>query len=106
MAFLDQVNRYLETRAPWKAAKDPDTAASVPTALYTSCESLRVIALLLAPFLPDTAPVILERLGIPDALASAKLPDDAARWGLLVPGTPTTKGSPLFPRVEGPGAES
>jgi methionyl-tRNA synthetase len=101
VAYLDQVNRYLETRAPWKAAKDPATEASVPTTLYTSCEALRVIAVLLAPFLPDTAPVILDRLGIPDALATARLPD-AARWGQLAPGTPTTKGAPLFPRVEVP----
>jgi methionyl-tRNA synthetase len=106
VAFLDQVNRYLETRAPWKAAKDPALEASVPTTLYTSCEALRVIALLLAPFLPDTAPRILERLGIPDALAGARLPRDAARWGLLRPGTPTTTGAPLFPRVELAPAES
>ena len=70
------------------------------TTLYTSCEALRVLALLVAPFLPDTAPKILERLGIPNALAEAKLPDDAARWGLLQPGTPTSKGAALFPRVE------
>ena len=77
-------------------------AAAVSTTLYTCCEALRSVALLLAPFLPDGAPVILERLGIPDALASARLPDDAARWGLLEPGTPTQKGGPLFPRVELP----
>ena len=101
-ALLDQLNRYLETRAPWKAAKQPGSDELVATTLYTCCEALRSVALLLAPFLPDAAPVILERLGIPDALASARLPDDAARWGLLEPGTPTQKGGPLFPRVELP----
>ncbi|MBW1685286.1 MAG: class I tRNA ligase family protein, partial [Deltaproteobacteria bacterium] len=101
-AFADTVNRYLEDRAPWKVAKQkaPGWEQSVATTLYTSCEALRVVALLVAPFLPDTAPKILERLGIPDALAEARLPDDAARWGLLEPGTPTSKGGPLFPRVE------
>ena len=103
--FLDVVNRYLETREPWKAAKDPARANTVPTTLYTSCEALRVTALLIASFLPDTAPKILERLGIPDALESARLPDDASRWGLLEPGTATSKGEPLFPRVELPDAE-
>ncbi len=101
-AFADTVNRYLEERAPWKVAKQkpPGWEQSVATTLYTSCEALRVVALLVAPFLPETAPKILERLGIPHALAEAKLPDDAARWGLLAPGTPTSKGAPLFPRVE------
>ncbi|MFB3117945.1 MAG: class I tRNA ligase family protein, partial [Myxococcota bacterium] len=100
--FLDRVNRYLETRAPWKAAKDPANADQVATTLYTSCEALRVIALLLAAFLPETAAEILARLGIPDALQTARLPEDAARWGILEPGTATTKGDALFPRVEVP----
>jgi methionyl-tRNA synthetase len=60
---------------------------------------LRIIALLISPFLPDSAPEILNRLGIPGALEKARLPDDAARWGILEPGTTTTKGDPLFPRV-------
>jgi methionyl-tRNA synthetase len=98
--FLDRVNRYLEVRAPWKAAKEAGNEELVATTLYTSCESLRVIALLLAPFLPDTAPEILARLGVPGTLEKARLPDDAARWGVLEPGTTTTKGAPLFPRID------
>ena len=98
--FLDRVNRYLEERAPWKAAKEPGNAKNVATTLYTSCEALRVIALLIAPFLPDTAPEILGRLGIPNALQKARLPDDAATWGGLEAGAATHKGAALFPRVE------
>ena len=100
--FLDAVNRYLETRAPWQVAK-AGTAESdrlVATTLYTSCEALRVTALLIAPFLPETAPMILERIGAPGALETARLPDDAARWGVLRPGAPTKKGEALFPRIE------
>jgi methionyl-tRNA synthetase len=100
--FLDRVNRYLETRAPWKAAKYPAMAGQVATTLYTSCEALRVIALLLAAFLPETAAEILVRLGIPGTLQTARLPEDARRWGVLEPGTATTKGAALFPRIEVP----
>jgi len=96
------VNRYLEIRAPWKVAKQKAGGwqADVNATLYTSCEALRVLSLLIAPFMPETAPKILERLGIPDALATTRLPDDAATWGGLAPGTATSKGSPLFPRIE------
>jgi methionyl-tRNA synthetase len=104
-ALLDRVNRYLEEREPWKAAKD-ERAHTVPTTLYTSCQALRGIALLLAPFLPETAPKILERLGLPGALEDTRLPEDAARWGVLQPGTPTQKGAALFPRVEPPESET
>jgi len=98
--FVDQVNRYLEIRAPWKAAKQSGLERQVATTLYTSCEALRCIGLLLAPFLPDTAAKILERLGLAGSLASARLPDDVLRFGSLQAGTPTTVGAPLFPRIE------
>jgi methionyl-tRNA synthetase len=98
------VNRYLEERAPWKVAKQaaPGWEGHVATTLHTSCQALHALALLLAPFLPETAPRILAQLGDPQALARARLPDDAARWGALPPGTPTSRGEPLFPRVESP----
>jgi len=98
--LVDGVNRYLEKRAPWKAAKQEGAEATVATTLYTSCEALRCIALLAAPFLPATALEILARLGIPDALASDAPLSDARRWGGLAPGTPTLKGAPLFPRID------
>ena len=60
---VDATNQYLERREPWKAAKQPDGAASVRTTLYTCCEALRVTALLLAAFLPRTAAEMLKRLG-------------------------------------------
>jgi len=97
--LVDAVNRYLEERAPWKAGKDPSAARQTASTLYTSCEALRVIALLVAPFLPETAPELLARLGLEGALASARFPE-ALRWGGLRPGIPTRQGKPLFPRIE------
>ncbi len=91
---------------PWKAAKEPGKEQQVATTLYTSCESLRCIGLLLAPFLPNTAATILERIGLPDALASARLPDDVRTFGVLPVGTPTTVGAALFPRIQLPDAEA
>ncbi len=98
--LLDLVNRYLEGRAPWQAAKQPGLERQVATTLYTSCEALRVVALLAAPFLPEAAGEMASRLGLPDALAGARLPRDAARWGALRPGTRVEKGPALFPRLE------
>jgi methionyl-tRNA synthetase len=94
-------NRYLETREPWKAAKDPELAERVRTTLYTCCESIRILAVLLSPFIPEKSREILQRLGIGDALEGAVLPE-AAAWGAIPVGSPTTKGSPLFPRHEAP----
>lgn len=98
--LVDAVNRYLERRAPWKAAKLEGSEQEVATTLYTSCEALRCIAVLIAAFVPGTAQEILARLGVPDAL-DQEVPLAAVRqWGLLPVGTPTMKGPALFPRIE------
>jgi methionyl-tRNA synthetase len=98
--FASTVNRYLDTQAPWKAAKQPGGEALVRTSLATACRALRTLALLLGAFLPEAAQGIAERLGVPDLLAGTRLPDAARAWGALAPGTPIDKGSPLFPRIE------
>jgi methionyl-tRNA synthetase len=89
-------NRYLDEREPWKAAKDAERAGTVPTTLYHCCETLRLLAHLLVPFLPATAAEIFARLG----LADAPRPAAATRFGGLASGLATRKGEPLFPRVE------
>jgi methionyl-tRNA synthetase len=96
---VDATNQYLEKREPWKAAKDPEREATVPTTLHTCCEALRIISLLLSPFLPEAAAEIQSRLGLEGALDDSRLPDDAA-WGAIPVGNETRKGEPLFPRVE------
>jgi methionyl-tRNA synthetase len=73
-----QVNRHLDTTAPWKLVKEPGGAPRAALALLASCEALRAIAELLAPLLPETARRIAEKL-------------DAR---------PIVRGEPLFPRLE------
>ena len=98
-ALVDASNRYLELREPWKLAKQPEHEEVLRTTLYTCCEALRIVALLLAPFLPRTADEILARLGLEDGCAALRLPESAA-WGELRVGSPTRKGKPLFPRID------
>jgi methionyl-tRNA synthetase len=102
-ALVDSTNRYLELREPWKAAKDPALAERVRTTLHTCCESLRITAILVSPFLPKTADEILRRLGLAEdgtnPLDGVQLPD-AVSWGGIRVGSPTVKGKPLFPRIE------
>ena len=96
---VDAVNRYLEQREPWKAAKDESRADELKTTLYTCCEALRILSLLLYPFVPQTASEIARRIGMEGSLENARLPDDAS-FGKLSPGTATETGKPLFPRIE------
>jgi methionyl-tRNA synthetase len=88
-----------------KETDNPESMELLDKTLYTICEMLRVIALLLAAFLPETASRILERLGLADVLEKAVLPQDAQAWGGLPAGNQTQTGDPLFPRLEMPAAE-
>ncbi|MDJ0788264.1 MAG: methionine--tRNA ligase [Myxococcota bacterium] len=100
MRLVDATNRYVDQREPWKAAKDESRAGELRTTLFTCCQSLRAIAVLLLPFVPDSATEILSRLGVPELADEARLPDSALGFELPAPGTETRKGAPLFPRID------
>ncbi len=93
-ALVTRANQYVEQTAPFKLAKDPAQAGRLDEVLYNLAESCRVIAVLLAPFLPGTAARIHEQLGL------GALPADlsAAKWGGLNPGHVIGEPAALFPR--------
>jgi len=95
--FVGVVNRYVDATQPWALAKDASKRERLSAVLYTLAESLRVLGIVLAPFLPDAATKIRAGLGQP---AEPKLVD--AVWGRLAPGTTVQKVSGLFPRVDVP----
>jgi methionyl-tRNA synthetase len=93
--FIAVVNRYVDASAPWELRKDPAKQPRLDAVLYTLGESLRVLGIVLAPFLPDAAAKIRAGLG---QSTEPTLAD--AVWGRLSPGTPVAKIAALFPRVE------
>lgn len=94
-------NGYVSERRPWDLAKQGDDLA-LDTVLYTAAESLRIIALLTAPWLTRTAPAIWTAVGAPGELADARLPE-ALTWGGLPRGARVTRVAALFPRVDADG---
>ena len=90
-------NKYIDETAPWSLAKDDDQTERLGTVMYNLLEAVRLIALLVAPFLPDTGKSILKILG--DTNADITLEGQDA-WGGLQAGTVIEKAQPLFPRIE------
>ncbi|MFZ0090574.1 MAG: class I tRNA ligase family protein, partial [Solirubrobacteraceae bacterium] len=85
-------NRYVEERAPWQLARDPDSAPELDRALASLAEAVRVISVLLAPYVPASAGTLLDALGAPDlSLPGAEF---AARGG----GRAVQAIEPLFPK--------
>jgi len=93
--FVGAVNRYVDTTQPWALAKQPESRAKLDTALNALAESLRLLGIVLSPFLPDAAGRIRESL---EQRGEPRLAD--ATWGLIAPGTTVTKVSGLFPRID------
>jgi methionyl-tRNA synthetase len=97
--YVRLVNRYVDEQAPWALARDPAQRRQLDTVLYNQVESLRIIALLLFPFMPHTAASMWRQLGIQDEIATQHL-GTAMVWGGTRPGTPIQPGVQLFPRIE------
>lgn len=95
--LIGRANKYIDETAPWILAKDPAQAERLQAVMYNLAEALRIIAILIAPFVPVTAPKIYEQLGLgkPESFFMA-----GAVWGKLATGTKVQKGEPLFPRIE------
>lgn len=95
--LIGRANKYIDETAPWILAKDQAQAERLQAVMYNLAEALRIIAILIAPFVPVTAPKIYEQLGLgkPESFFMAD-----AVWGKLATGTKVQKGEPLFPRIE------
>ena len=96
--LINQANKYIDSTAPWSLAKDPAKAGRLDTVLYSLLETLRFVAVLISPFMPQTAEKIQRQLGIADG-AGQNLAG-LQGWGALAPGGRVQKGESLFPRVE------
>jgi methionyl-tRNA synthetase len=94
-----RANGYLVEREPWKVAKDGTRRGELASVLYAAAETLRILAVAIAPIMPGAAARLWEQLGSAEPLAAQRLPE-SARWGLLAPGTTTSKGDALFPRLD------
>ena len=97
--IVARANQYLVEKEPWKLSKDPANADQLAGVLYASAETLRILAIAIAPIMPGAAERLWEQLGIQEPLGHQLLPQ-ASEWGQLQPGTRTTKAGSLFPRVD------
>jgi methionyl-tRNA synthetase len=61
-----RLNRYVEEQQPWQLAKDPERAADLDRVLASLHEGLRVITVLLVPYLPSATATLLGALGRPE----------------------------------------
>ena len=98
MELVHAANHYIEDSEPWSLAKDPAKADELARVIYNLCETIRIVAHLLAPFMPDTSAEALRRISCDGEVACDDLAA-ACEWGQLEGGVAVTKGDALFPRL-------
>jgi len=88
-----RLNAYVAETEPWKLAKDPEKSGELDVALASVLEGVRVVAVLLTPFIPETVDKLAAALGGPE-LDYAAAGYGARRLERV------EKVAPLFPRIQ------
>lgn len=94
--LVNRANLYVEQNQPFKMAKDPTKSVRLDEVLYNLLECCRILGVLLAPFLPETAEKIYAQLNISGGLSNLQ----EAAWGGLKAGHKVGAPLPLFPRKD------
>ncbi|HZC09412.1 MAG TPA: methionine--tRNA ligase, partial [Mycobacterium sp.] len=95
--MLGAANRYFSAQQPWvlrKSDSQPDQTRFA-TVLYTTCEVVRIAALLVQPVMPESASKLLDLLGQPEDQRTF-----AAVGARLAPGTALPPPTGVFPRYQ------
>lgn len=93
--FVRRTNKYIDETAPWILARE-DSKDRLDTVLYNLSEGLRIISILIKPFMEKTSGEIRKQLGI----SSEALWDNAKVWENIEQGTKVQRGNIIFPRLE------
>ena len=89
--FIHRCNKYIDETTPWILAKDEAGKERLKTVLYNLIESIRLISVMLEPFLPNTAVEIRRQIANNDC---------SMEFGRTVAGTKLENPTPIFSRIE------
>jgi methionyl-tRNA synthetase len=95
--FANAINKHVDTSAPWALAKDPERRDELAGVLTSCLESLRLVAILAWPVIPNLAGKIWSQLGLTTDLGDQNWAD--LTWGGLPAGTKVQRQGPIYPRV-------
>ncbi|MEI6286974.1 MAG: methionine--tRNA ligase [Bacillota bacterium] len=96
-ALISRANKYIDETGPWALAKREDGRSRLNTVLYNLAEVLRIVAVLIQPVMPQTAPKIWQQLGVDGDVTNLLMADT---WDGIPAGTRIGAAEALFPRIE------
>ncbi|MGN8969712.1 methionine--tRNA ligase [Intestinimonas sp. HCP28S3_D6] len=96
-ALISWANKYIDETKPWVLGKDENQKARLARVMYNLLESIRIAAVLLTPFIPDTVEKIFAQIG---AGENGRTWESAATFGVLPADVTIHRGENLFPRID------
>ncbi len=96
--IIRRLNKYIDETMPWVLAKDEANKAKLANVLYTLAEGLRIVSVMIAPFMPQTPQKIWEQIGVTAGDLTAW--DSIHTWGALPRTVKAQKGTNMFPRID------
>lgn len=97
-AVVRRANKYIDETCPWILAKSDEGIEKLKTVIYNLLEAIRVVSVLLSPFLTKCTPIIFNKLGIFDE--ELKTLESVKKFGGLKSGGKVDKGVNLFNRYD------
>ena len=97
--LIGLLNKYIDETAPWVLAKDTVKRERLATVMVSLLEALRLVAVLLFPFMPESCDKMWQAIGGAKPLAEQQLAE-FTQWSAVTQGTRIQKIPPLFPRIE------
>ena len=94
-ALVARANKYIDETTPWILAKEENKRARLGAVLYNLAETVRIVAILLKPFLTKAPALILKSFSLDETAGFESL-----HFGLLQAGAKVEKLPPLFPRID------
>ncbi len=97
--LIGAVNKYIDETSPWALAKKEGDKERLGTVLYNTAEAMRMVTLLVNPFIPQSAEKMWAQLGM-EGKPDQQTLSEAGRWGLLPAGIRVNPGEQIFPRID------
>jgi methionyl-tRNA synthetase len=95
---IAQIDKFISDARPWDLAKQPDQREALNMVLHTAVETLRHLAVLLVPVLPESTQAIWEHLGENGKVG--EISPASLKWGARRTGVQIGEIKPIFPRLD------
>jgi methionyl-tRNA synthetase len=99
LTLVGLCDEYIDKAAPWQLAKKPEDLPRLQTVLNTTARALRLLSVLLYPYIPRAADQMAKQLGLSFDFAKP-LSSDTYAWTVPFADVKIRKTTALFPRVE------